>query len=392
MVNFLSEARDVFPYTQEMRRTFHRHPELGFQETKTAHTILQELKKLSGLEIQTGIAETGITAFLEGDPSGPLILLRFDMDALPIQEESGEEYASQVEGVMHACGHDGHMAIGLSTAKILHDMRDELPGNILFVFQPAEEGLGGAKRMIEAGILQEYRPDVVMALHLWNEKPIGWFGISDGPMMAASEIFNVRIVGKGGHGANPHEAVDPILAASHAVTGLQSIVSRELSPLDTAVITVGSFHGGRAHNVIPSEVSLEGTIRTFNPRTRQYVLERFEEIVSGIAESHGCWAEIGVEEISPAVVNDPDIADHVRNVAQQMFPELTIDRSYKTMTSEDMALMMEGYKSCYVLIGSANDALGLNAKHHHPEFDFDERAMIHGNALISAAANFLLDR
>jgi len=392
VANFLALARELFPYTQKMRRAFHRHPELGFQEQRTAEVIAGELADLSGFEIQRGIAETGITALLEGDPEGPTILLRFDMDALPIQEESEEDYASEVEGVMHACGHDGHMAIGLTTAKILHDLRDQLAGSIKIVFQPAEEGLGGAKRMIEEGVLENPTPDVVMALHLWNEKPIGWFGISDGPMMAASEIFSVRITGKGGHGAAPHQAVDPILAASHIITGLQSIVSRELSPLDTGVITVGSIHGGRAHNVIPSQVMLEGTIRTFNPQTRRYVLERFEEIVFGIAESHGCWVEIDMEAISPAVVNDPGIAGHVRNIAHQLFPELTVDRHYQTMGSEDMALMMEDFKSCYLLIGSANEALGLNAKHHHPEFDFDERAMIHGTALITAAAMFLLDR
>lgn len=392
MPDFLVLARDLFPYTQERRRDFHRHPELGFEEKRTASVIARELEKLDQLDLQTGIAGTGVTAFLEGDPSGPVVLLRFDMDALPIEEESEEEYASENEGVMHACGHDGHMAIGLSAARILHDQREQLPGSVKFVFQPAEEGLGGAKRMIQEGVLEDPVPDVVLALHLWNEKPLGWFGISDGPMMAASEIFQIRIVGKGGHGANPHEAVDPILAASQVVTGLQSIVSRELSPIETGVITVGSFHGGSAHNVIPSEVKMEGTIRTFNPQTRKYVLERFEEIVSGIAESHGCWTEINVEEISPAVDNDPEIASMVRNVAAQLFPDLTLDSTYRTMTSEDMALMMEGYQSCYLLVGSANENLGLNAKHHHPEFDFDERALIHGTALITAAAFALLDR
>lgn len=392
MPDFLVLARDLFPYTQELRRDFHQHPELGFQEERTAGVIAQELEKLDQLKVQTGIAETGVTAYLEGDPSGPIVLLRFDMDALPITEESDEEYASENEGVMHACGHDGHMAIGLSAARLLHDHQEELPGRVKFVFQPAEEGLGGAERMIQEGVLEDPVPDVILALHLWNEKPLGWFGIRDGPMMAASETFRIRIVGKGGHGANPHEAVDPILAASHVVTGLQSIVSRELSPLDTGVITVGSFHGGSAHNVIPSEVRMEGTIRTFDPQTRAYVLDRFEEIVSGIAESHGCWTEIEVEAISPAVVNDPEIAHIVRNAAAQLFPDLTLDSTYRTMTSEDMALMMEGFKSCYLLVGSANEGLGLNAKHHHPQFDFDERALIHGTALITAAAFSLLDR
>lgn len=392
MTEFLTSARDIFPYTQELRRDFHRHPELGFQEKRTAQVITRELEKLDHLELKTGIAETGISAFLEGDPSGPVILLRFDMDALPIQEENEEEYASENKGVMHACGHDGHMAIGLSAARLLHDQREHLSGSVKFIFQPAEEGLGGAQRMIQEGILEDPAPDIVLALHLWNEKPLGWFGISDGPMMAASEIFQVRIVGKGGHGANPHEAIDPILAASQIVTNIQSIVSRELSPLEPGVISVGSIHGGSAHNVIPSEVQLEGTIRTFNPQTREYVLERFEEIVSGIAESHGCRSEIKLEKLSPAVSNDPEIAGKVRSVVSRLFPDARLDETYRTMTSEDMALIMEGFKSCYLLVGSANKALGLDAKHHHPRFDFDERALIQGTAVITTAAISLLDR
>jgi amidohydrolase len=211
-------------------------------------------------------------------------------------------------------------------------------------------------------------------------------------MMAASEIFQVRIVGKGGHGANPHEAIDPILAASQIVTNMQSIVSRELSPLEPGVISVGSLHGGSAHNVIPSEVQLEGTIRTFNPQTREYILERFEEIVSGIAESHGCRSEIKLEKLSPAVSNDPEIAGKVRSVVSRLFPDARLDETYRTMTSEDMALIMEGFKSCYLLVGSANKALGLDAKHHHPRFDFDERALIQGTAVITTAAISLLDR
>lgn len=244
MTEFLTSARDIFPYTQELRRDFHRHPELGFQESRTAQVITRELKKLDHLELKTGIAETGISAFLEGDPSGPVILLRFDMDALPIQEENEEEYASKNKGVMHACGHDGHMAIGLSAARLLHGQREQLSGSVKFIFQPAEEGLGGAQRMIQEGILEDPAPDIVLALHLWNEKPLGWFGISDGPMMAASEIFQVRIVGKGGHGANPHEAIDPILAASQIVTNMQFIVSRELSPLEPGVISVEVYMEG----------------------------------------------------------------------------------------------------------------------------------------------------
>ena len=390
MISFLSQASDLFPYTRDLRRDFHRHPELGFQEHRTAEVIGKELSKLEGIKVQSGIAETGLVGVMDGGKPGKTILLRFDMDALPIAENTGVEYASEKKGLMHACGHDGHMAIGLTAARLLNESRQDLSGTIKFVFQPAEEGLGGAKAMIEEGILRDPVPDISLALHLWNEKPLGWIGITDGPMMSASETFKVKITGKGGHGGKPHEAVDPIVAAAGVINALQSVVSRGVPPLDSGVITVGSIHGGKAHNVIPEEVSMLGTIRSFTESTRTLLLERFQEIVEKTAAAYLCRAEITIEQISPTVVNDPGIAGILRETAAGLFPEAVIDERYRTMASEDMAFMMQDTPGCYCLVGSANPKEGLDAKHHQPEFNFDEDALMWGSALLVSAVHKLL--
>lgn len=390
MTSILSQSNDLFPYTRDLRRDFHRHPELGFQEHRTAEKILKELSTLEGLQIQTGIGRTGIVGTLTGGKPGRVILLRFDMDALPVMEKTGVEYSSQNEGIMHACGHDGHMAIGLSTARLLHENRENLAGIIKFVFQPAEEGLGGARAVISDGVLNDPEPDISLALHLWNEKPLGWIGLTDGPMMSASETFMVRITGKGGHGGKPHEAVDPIVAAAGIINALQSVVSREIPPLDSGVITVSSIHGGEAHNVIPEVVNLSGTIRSFTEDTRKLLLNRFHDVVEKTAAAYLCQAEVVIDDISPAVNNDPEITAVLRRVARELFPEAVIDPSYRTMASEDMAFMMQEIPGCYCLIGSANPEKRLDAKHHQPEFNFDEQVLIQGTALLVSAVYELL--
>ena len=311
MTSILSQAEDLFPYTRDLRRDFHRHPELGFQEHRTAEIIVRELSNLEDMVIQAGVAGTGVMGTLEGGKPGKVILLRFDMDALPVTENTGVDYSSENEGIMHACGHDGHLAIGLTTARLLHEEREKLPGTIKFVFQPAEEGLGGALAMIKEGILSDPVPEVALALHLWNEKPLGWLGITDGPMMSASETFQVRIIGKGGHGGIPHKAIDPIVAAAGIINALQSVVSREIPPLDSGVITVSSIHGGEAHNVIPEQVTLSGTIRSFTEETRDLLLKRFHEVVEQTAAAYLCRAKVTIDDISPAVNNDPKIAGEI---------------------------------------------------------------------------------
>jgi len=390
MTSILSQAEELFPYTQDLRRDFHRHPELGFQEYRTAEIIVRELSNLEDMVIQAGVAGTGVVGTLKGGKPGRVILLRFDMDALPVAENTDVDYSSENEGLMHACGHDGHLAIGLTTARLLHEGRKNLPGTIKFVFQPAEEGLGGAVAMIKEGILSDPVPEVALALHLWNEKPLGWIGITDGPMMSASETFQVQITGKGGHGGMPHESIDPIVAAAGIINALQSIVSREIPPLDSGVITVSSIHGGEAHNVVPEQVTLSGTIRSFTEETRDLLLKRFHEVVEQTAAAYLCRARITIEDISPAVNNDPKIAAVLRQTAGELFPQAVIDQGYRTMASEDMAFMMQEIPGCYCLIGSANSEKGLDAKQHQPEFNFDEQAMTQGVALLVSAVHDLL--
>jgi amidohydrolase len=379
------KAQAQFETTRSLRRDFHQHPELGFQEVRTAGIVARELSAL-GLEVTTGIAETGVVALIEGERPGPVVLLRFDMDALPIQEATEAAYASQNAGVMHACGHDGHTAIGLTVARLLNEERHRLAGSVKLVFQPAEEGLGGADRMVSAGVLEDPKPDLSLAVHLWNEFPLGRLGISPGPVMAAAEIFNLRVIGKGGHGAIPNLAVDPLVASAQIISAVQNIVSREVSPLQSAVISITSVHAGETFNVIPAEARLQGTIRTFDPQVRERVLERFQQILNGVAQAMNCQVELDLRSLTPAVTNDPQIAARLAEIASQVLPPGEIDQNYRTMGSEDMAFLMQTIPGCFIFVGSANHAQGLDAGHHHPCFDFDEEALVRAVALLTAAA------
>jgi amidohydrolase len=390
MIDFLSEANDQFDYTQALRRDFHMHPELGFKEVRTAGIVAKELTDL-GLEVHTGIADTGVVAILEGKKPGPVLLVRADMDALPIVEETGAAYASQNPGVMHACGHDGHTAILLTVAKMLKKHVGELSGTVKFMFQPAEEGMGGAERMLKAGILENPKVDFTLALHLWNEKPLGWLGIANGPAMAGAEIFKVVVHGKGGHAAAPHLAVDPVLAAAQIVNALQSIAARNVAPLQAAVVSVCTIHGGEAFNVLPQQVELTGTIRTFEPEVRKTVLERFEQITRQTAEAMGCQTEMELKQLTPSTINHPEIAGAVQKAAQKLFRDADIQPGNNiTMGSEDFAFILEKQKGCYFFVGSANAEKGLNAGHHHPKFDFDEAVLPRAVALMTASIFELL--
>ena len=391
MIDSLAEAKSLFEYTQSLRRDFHMHPELGFREVRTGGIVAKELESL-GLEVTKGVGKTGVVGLLEGVKPGPTLLLRFDMDALPIVEETGAEYASQNHGVMHACGHDGHTAIGLTVARMLHAHRDQLAGTIKFCFQPSEEGhngeeAGGAEMMMRDGVLDSPGVDMTLALHLWNEKPLGWVGVAGGPVMAGAEIFTVKITGKGGHGAIPHATVDPVVAAANIVNALQSIVSRNVAPLETAVVSVTTIHGGTAFNVIPQEVVLEGTIRTFDAGVRQRVVERFEQIARRVGEGMGCQVDVNIKRMTPALVNDDSVTAQVQEAARRVLSGSSLDTAgYLTMGAEDMAFMQEKVPGCYFFIGSNDQARHLDYGHHHPKFDFDEQALVRGSALMAAAA------
>jgi len=396
MNDFLQIATELFPYTQSLRRDFHMHPELGFREIRTGSIVAKELEAL-GLEVTKGVGITGVVGLLEGAKAGPTLLLRFDMDALPISEDTGAEYTSQNQGVMHACGHDGHTAIGLTVAKILQTHKDQLAGTIKFCFQPSEEGsngeeIGGAEMMMKDGVLESGpKVDMTLSMHLWNEKPLGWVHVAKGPVMAGAEQFKIKIIGKGGHGAVPNATIDPVVCAAQIISASQSIVSRNVGPLETAVVSFTIINGGTAFNVIPQEVTMEGTIRTFDPQVRGKVAKRFEEIVKGVASAMGCQVEMNVKQLTPALINADNVTSKVQQTARHLLPQAIHDDSpYLTMGAEDMAYMQAKVNGCYFFVGSNNKEKHLDYGHHHPKFDFDEKALINGAALMAAAAADIL--
>ncbi|MFE1745140.1 M20 family metallopeptidase [Coleofasciculus sp. H7-2] len=363
------------PMLVELRRRLHQCPELGFREHLTAELVSQKLQEW-GIEHETGIAKTGIVATISGNKPGKVLAIRADMDALPIQEENDVPYRSQHDGVMHACGHDGHTAIALSTAYYLSQHRDDFAGTIKIIFQPAEEGPGGAKPMIEAGVLQNPQVDGIIGLHLWNNLPLGTVGVRSGPLMAATEGFRCTIQGKGGHGAIPHQTVDSILVSAHIVTALQTIVARNVSPLESAVVTVGELHAGKALNVIADTAFLTGTVRYFNPLLGELIPQRIEQIIAGVCQSHGATYQLDYKRLYPPVINDAKMAELVRSVAEGVVETpIGIVPECQTMGGEDMSFFLQAVPGCYFFLGSANVEKNLAYPHHHPRFNFDETAL-----------------
>ena len=353
----------------DLRRDFHRHPELGFQEFRTSAKVADFLKGC-GLETTEGIAVTGVTAEIRGDHPGPTLMLRADMDALPVAEETDLEFASQEDGKMHACGHDLHTAILLGTARILNDMRPRLKGTVKLVFQPAEEGPGGADPMIQAGVLDGV--DYALGLHLWSDLPCGHVAVTPGPVMAAADTVRVKIHGKGGHAAYPHESEDPIVAASALVMALQTLVSRNTSPFDSAVVSVTQINGGTADNVIPERVELSGTIRTFQPSTKAALLKRLEEMVPSLCKSYGTVGTFEFTEGYPALINNPLPCQWVKSAAEEMRLPLS---TQATMGGEDMAYYLQKVPGAFFFLGAAPDQPERVFPHHHPKFQLDERAV-----------------
>jgi amidohydrolase len=383
-IDFMSEAQAMRDELIARRRDFHQHPELAFEEVRTAGIVAQALSDL-GLEVQTGVGKTGVVAMLDGDQDGPTVLVRADMDALPIKEENAVEYISGTSGKMHACGHDGHTTIALGVAKILSKHKDKISGRVKFVFQPAEEIAGGALAMIKDGVLQDPRPDVSLGLHLWNNLPLGRLGVAEGPVMAGSSIFKIRITGRGGHGAQPQMTVDPVVCAAQIITALQTIVSRNVDPSDTAVVSVTVVKAGEAHNVIPQSAELTGTMRAFKTEVRDLVTKRMEEIARGIGVAMGCEIEFEMNHLTIPVVNRPEVAEKILPTFAQIVGTENLDSTARTMGGEDMAYLMNDIPGMFFFVGSANAERELNYGHHHPRFDFDEEALPLSVALLSAA-------
>lgn len=363
------------PDLVEWRRQLHQRPELGFREQITATFIAQKLQEW-GIEHQTGIAQTGIVAVIKGNRPGPVLGIRADMDALPIQEENDVPYRSQHDGVMHACGHDGHVTIALGTARYLSQHRPDFAGTVKIIFQPAEEGPGGAKPMIEAGVLKNPDVDAIIGLHLWNNLPLGTIGIRSGALMAAVELFNCTILGKGGHGAIPQQTIDSIVVAAQIVTMLQTIVARNVDPLESAVVTVGKLNAGTAHNVIAATAQMSGTVRYFSPQFDGFFKQRLEQIISGVCQSHGAAYSLEYYSLYPPVINDERMANLVRSVAETVIESpLGVVPECQTMGGEDMSFFLQAVPGCYFFLGSANADKDLAYPHHHPRFNFDETAL-----------------
>ncbi|HIK07159.1 MAG TPA: amidohydrolase [Trichormus sp. M33_DOE_039] len=371
--------RSLQPQLVEWRRQLHQKPELGFQEKLTAEFISNKLQAW-GINHQTGIAQTGIVATIKGTKlpthHSPVLAIRADMDALPIQELNQVPYCSQHDGVMHACGHDGHTAIALGTAYYLQQHRQDFAGTVKIIFQPAEESPGGAKPMIEAGVLKHPDVDAIIGLHLWNNLPLGTVGVRSGALMAAVESFNCTILGKGGHGAIPHQTVDSVLVAAHIVTALQTIVARNVNPIDSAVVTVGALHAGTTHNVIADTATMKGTVRYFNPALQGFFHQRIEQIIAGICQSHDAKYDLEYCSLYPPVINDATMAELVRSVAEEVIETpMGIVPECQTMGGEDMSFFLQEVPGCYFFLGSANPEKDLAYPHHHPRFDFDETAL-----------------
>ena len=357
------------------RRDFHQHPELSFHEERTAGIVARTLREL-GLDVQTGVGKTGVVGLLQGAQDGPTVLVRADMDALPIQEENATPYASQTPNVMHACGHDAHTTIALAVAELLSAHRESMRGRVKFVFQPAEEVGRGAEKMIADGVLENPKPDVALGLHVWNEVPVGSIALVDGPMMAAAGDFTIRVHGRGGHGGLPHEARDPIVAGSQIVTALQTVVSRNVYPVDVAVLSVTSFQAGDSFNVIPPTATLRGTIRAFEKANMALLSERLRQIAQGVAEALGCRAEVDVAQLTLPLVNAPEVNARLLDVFARVAPDVQIVRRYKTMAAEDMSYFLDAVPGTFFFVGSANPEKGLDYPHHHPRFDIDDEAAI----------------
>ncbi|GAP14512.1 amidohydrolase [Longilinea arvoryzae] len=385
MTTYLEEARAIEDQIIQWRRDFHRHPELRFEEHRTARVIGNILTSLS-MQVQTGVGKTGVVGILKGNQAGPVSLMRFDMDALPIQEENAVEYASTVPGVMHACGHDGHTAIGLGVATLLARHRDELCGTVKFVFQPAEEGAGGAKAMIADGVLKNPAVDISFGVHIQSQTPSGTYLVGDGPILAAADEFRCVIHGKGGHGALPQTTVDASIVAAQAINLLQTIVSRNIDPLKVGIISIGSLHAGSAFNVIPETAEITGTIRTYESEVQALIHQRMREVFEGTARLFGATAEFEVNEIVPAAYNNPKICAKVRQIAADIVGRDNVSENQLGTPSDDIAEYLRAAPGCHFILGGSIP--GEDRPHHSPRFNFNEKVLPLGVALFCEEAMY----
>jgi amidohydrolase len=371
------------------RRHLHRNPEISFQEEQTSWFVYETLESFGNLELHRP-TKTSVVARLVGAGPGRTLALRADMDALPIQEENDFEFASRNRGAMHACGHDGHTAMLLGTARILSSMRERIRGEVRFLFQHAEELYpGGAEEMVEAGVMDGV--DAVVGAHLWSKLPVGKIGVAYGPMMAAPDTFEITIKGRGGHAAMPHQAVDSIAVGSQVVTNLQHIVSRETDPVDNVVVSVTRFSGGTTHNIIPGTVEMEGTVRTLDPGVRERVPEIMERVVKGVTEAHGASYEFEYRFGYRPVINDEEVTGAIEETVREVFGEESLEVMRPNMGGEDFSALQQAAPGTFFLVGAGNEEKGIVHPHHHPRFTIDEDALQNGVKMFLGATFRLLD-
>lgn len=386
MMELKKEAEELTNQLVAWRRDFHRHPETAFEEHRTS-SVLRKFLEERGIPVQA-MARTGLRGVLKGKPGEKTIALRADIDALPLKEDGDKEYISENPGAAHACGHDGHMAILMGAIELLCRRRDEFQGDVVFLFQPSEERTpGGAKLMIEEGALEGV--DAIFGLHLWQPLATGVVGLVKGAMMAQPDKFTIRIRGKGGHGAMPHQTVDPILVASQAVVNIQSIASRNVDPLKPVVVSFGTIEGGTIDNIIPGEVVLTGTVRSFDADVQKLAEKRLKEIADGTCTTFGAAADFLYEKGYPPVVNDERMVDFVAGVAGEIFGEDKVQEIAPVMGGEDFAYFLQEVPGAFLFFGMGD---GMEYPHHHPAFDIDEKALPAATHLMTALALEFLER
>jgi amidohydrolase len=390
MITLDALMEDVKEEVVWWRRHLHRNPELSFQEEETARFVYETLRSFGNNLDLSRPTKTSVVARLIGAKPGRTLAIRADMDALPIEEENDFEFVSRNRGMMHACGHDGHTAMLLGTAKILSSMKDEINGEVRFLFQHAEELFpGGAQELVDLGVMEGV--DTVIGAHLWAPLPVGKIGVAYGPMMGSPDTFWITIKGKGGHGAMPHQAVDSIAIGAQVVNNLQHLVSRNIDPMDNVVVSVTKFTGGTAHNIIPGCVEMLGTVRTLDPEVRKRVPELMERIVRGITEAHGASHEFEYQFGFRPVVNDEETTRAIEETVREVFGEETLEIVRPTLGGEDFSALQQEAPGTFFWVGAGNEEKGIIYPHHHPRFTVDEDAFPYGMKMFVNAAFKLLD-
>lgn len=375
----------------QIRRKIHSYPEPAFEEFKTAELVSNELNKL-GLEVNINIATTGVTGLLRGNHPGKTIMLRADMDCLHMKELNNVEYKSTRKNLMHACGHDAHTTWLLGSAMILSNLKDKIYGNVLFVFQPAEEGPGGAKKMIEEGIMENPKVDACIGAHVWPELEVGKIGICYDSMMAAPDKFSITIHGKGGHGAHPHTTIDPISIGCQIHSNLQTIISRKIDPTEPAVISITEFHAGSAHNIIPQKAVLGGTVRTLTHKMREYIPKKMEEIIKGVTTANDATYTFDYTPFYPPVINDYYMTTLVKKAAIKSLGSDNIFIQQKpSMGGEDFSYYQQKSPGTFFVVGTKNESKGIINSLHSPYFNIDEDILSIGARVLSQAALLYLE-